>query len=789
MDERADSADSGDRRRAPSTPPAARAWPSWLSWVGVGMLVALVAVAVAQARQFALLRQALAPEEDLVVVGVLQTESDYLQLRERWRAAPQAAAAATTAASADALRQSYQSWKNRLEPLRTESARDPAGSAGTRAKALAGIDAFIATADAVFVITAPTGVKDDAVAGLLPALEALEPHLRSLSDDAAVQLTQRSQQRVQALGSQRVLGVALTVFLSGLTLAFAALSLHQVRLLRRRRQVYDTLADELRQARRDAVASGRAKSAFLANMSHEIRTPFQGLMGMLSLLRETGLNPRQTGYLHTATESADHLLALLNDILDMSQLESGRMTLMPAPLDLRALLREVESLLRPRASAKHLALHLEIDPALPERMLADATRVKQILCNLVSNAIKFSDRGAVVLDAHLAPELDGVPMIEISISDDGIGMDDATVARLFNRFMQADTTTARRHGGSGVGLEIARRLAQLMDGDIGVRSKPGIGSRFTLRLPAHPVPASNSPALALLPDLPDAAANPARRPLQVLVAEDHPTNRQVMAALLESMGHQAHFAVNGHEAVLAAQRQRFDLLLMDLHMPLLDGIGATRAIRALPDPALSTVPIVALTADAFEETRERCLVAGMNDFLTKPISLQSLRTSLRRLFGSAQAGLPDPAPHPDRTAGGPGPAARVEAPADHQPKLVDGASVRMLLQAMPAERYRALVANFLDQGPDTVMHLRAAVRDAQPLELRVNAHAARGAALNLGLSALAATAEALHEGASHLPAHEIARLVQRYETQLPTTRQAVKALELSDPEDAVEPRP
>jgi hypothetical protein len=224
--------------------------------------------------------------------------------------------------------------------------------------------------------------------------------------------------------------------------------------------------------------------------------------------------------------------------------------------------------------------------------------------------------------------------------------------------------------------------------------------------------------------------------------------------------------------VEAASTRRFDVVLMDLHMPVLDGVGATRAIRALSDPALSTVPIVALTADAFDEARERCLLAGMNDFLTKPVSPDKLSTTLRRLFGAevnlAPASVPPASPKALPALGA-------------AAALLDEAAIAMSLRAMSAHKLGAMIATFLDQAPETVERLRTAVRDAQPLELRTNAHAAKGAALNLGLAGLAATAQALQEGAAHLPAHEIARLVQLYEEQVPRTREAARHLGLLGP--------
>jgi len=720
-------------------------------------VLALLAVALVQARQFTLLRQAVELGDDYVVLMVYQTEVEHLRLRQQWRQA----ADERVPLDEDTLRLRYDIWVSRVELLQGERTRRLIDAHDGYQQTLQEAQDFIQAADRALGATPQVPLDRAFLAAMLPALEALSAPMHELSLGASHKVAEQQALRALTVREQNQLGLALTLFLSVLTLAFAYTAMRQLRQLRERRVVLEDLTSSLRIARREAETASAAKSAFLANMSHEIRTPFHGLMGMLSLLRETGLTPRQIDYLRTATESADHLLAILNDILDMSQLESGRVALAVAPVDLRVLLRDVEALMRPQATAKPLALHIDADPGVPERILADATRVKQILFNLLSNAIKFTEHGAVVLDVRTREGADGATEISFEVTDTGVGMDESTMAHLFSRFAQGDNSRSRRHGGTGLGLEISRSLARLMGGDITARSRPGEGSCFTFCIPVQlPEPTAARQADSARAGIPQA------RPLQVLVAEDHPVNRHYMAALLETLGHEAHFSVNGEEAVQALRERRYDVVLMDLHMPVLDGEAATRAIRALPDAGRSTVPIVALTADAFAETRERCLVAGMNDFLAKPVSPHKLAATLRRLFGT---GAPDATHAPDSRM--------LRAPAwTDRPALVDEAALAMALQVMSSDKLSALLQAFLDQGPDTVHRLRAAVRDAQPLELRTHAHAAKGAALNLGLAGLAATAEALQEGASHLPAHEIARLVQRYEDLLPVTRAALHEL-------------
>jgi signal transduction histidine kinase/CheY-like chemotaxis protein len=731
--------------------------------IGVVLALALAAVALVQVRQFALLKQSVVYQDDYVVLSLYQVEAEYLRLREYWVRAQ----FETDNFDRDALQLRYDIWVSRVGLLHNErTARLMVGSDDYVAP-LRKMDDFIARADKVLGPTSPRPLDVAVLAELQPALDALGGPIHSMSLSASHHVSEQITERNAAVRQHNHVALALTLFLSLLVLVFGLMAMRQMRLLGERQRALVDLTAHLREAQRQAEAASEAKSVFLANMSHEIRTPFHGLLGMLSLLRDTGLNARQVDYLRTATESADHLLTILNDVLDMSLLESGRLTLTEEPVDLRDLLREVEALMRPQAQLKSLALHIDADPGVPEKVRADRTRVKQILFNLVNNAVKFSDRGVVVLDLHRASDGDGREVLEFVVTDTGIGMDQPTLDRLFKRFSQGDESRSRRHGGTGLGLEISRSLARLMGGDVTAKSVPGEGSSFSFRMPLQTLAPAQRPATP--PVATTDGALPGMGSLRVLVAEDHPVNRQYMAALLEGMGHQPFFAGNGLEAVQAIRERRFDIVLMDLHMPLLDGVGATLSIRALPDGAAATVPIIALTADAFAQTRERCLMAGMNDFLAKPVSPERLSAMFRRLFGGAGSA--------DVPASG-----LAESPApEPTPVVLDRATLDAALRAMSRERLAHLLRSFFDEGPEMVERLRVALRDGQALDLRVNAHAARGAALNFGLSALAQTAQALHEGATHVPAHEIARQIQRFEQLLTASREACEAAGLLEP--------
>ncbi len=383
-----------------------------------------------------------------------------------------------------------------------------------------------------------------------------------------------------------------------------------------------------------AERANRSKSKFLANMSHELRTPFNGILGMLGLLSGTTLTAQQADYVNTANASANHLLNVLNDILDISALEEGKITIHPEPSNLPGLLQEIESVMRPQACAKGLDFVFEVSREIPIWGLIDATRFKQIMFNLINNALKFTAQGAVTVSVRRAhgglkgaePPLS--PTLLIEVEDTGIGMSEEAVERLFQRFYQVDNTVARQFGGSGLGLEISRSLAQMMGGDIEVRSTQGVGSCFTLDLPLRLCEPPAAVSAFVAPPAPTERHSSAASH-HILVAEDNPVNRKFVGILLDRMHCRSTFCENGQLALDLIQREAFDLVLMDLHMPVMDGLAATRAIRALNSP-VRNIPIIALTADAMNSAQDEALAAGVNFFVTKPVHLSRLQEAIER---------------------------------------------------------------------------------------------------------------------------------------------------------------
>ena len=376
---------------------------------------------------------------------------------------------------------------------------------------------------------------------------------------------------------------------------------------------------ELEEARQLAEAASMAKGQFLSHMSHEIRTPLNCVIGMAYLALKTELDPRQRDYLEKIRFASEHVLRIIDDILDISKIEAGKMDVQEIEFPLEQVMQTLSAVVAQKAASRQLELAFDLDPALPPMLVGDPLRLGQVLINYTNNAIKFSERGRVEVRARMVDGGAQHCLVRFEVSDQGIGLSEAEIAKLFVSFQQADASTTREYGGTGLGLAICKELAGLMGGDVGVDSEPGVGSTFwfTARLG---VPAG----AALLDQLGDAAAgllaqgdSPTLRAARILLVEDNTFNQQIAQELLEESGATVYLANNGVEALQILEQAGFDCVLMDLQMPQMDGLEATRRIRATP--RLAALPVLAMTATATTEMRMRCLDAGMNDFISKPI--------------------------------------------------------------------------------------------------------------------------------------------------------------------------